>query len=95
MRITSKKTKTGATISIRADSKADKSALTKAVLSGELMRALNGPEKRCPDCDGTGIEHSGVCHCGEEMSADGPFAHSGHGATEMTRPCESCKGGRA
>lgn len=42
MKITSKRTKTGATISIRATSKADRKALTQAVMSGELMKALNG-----------------------------------------------------
>lgn len=44
----------------------------------------------CRTCSGTGVEHSGVCHCGEYMDADGPFAHSGHCKTEMSRPCPDC-----
>ena len=42
MKITSKRTKTGATVSIRATSKRDREVLTKAVMSGALMASLNG-----------------------------------------------------
>lgn len=41
MKITSKKTKTGTRISIRATSEKDKTALTNAVMSGSLIAALN------------------------------------------------------
>jgi len=44
----------------------------------------------CKTCNGTGIELSGVCHCGEEMDATGPFAHSGHSPVEMERSCVDC-----
>ncbi len=44
----------------------------------------------CSVCGGTGVESSGVCHCGEEMDSKGIFAHSGHTPVEMTRPCEAC-----
>lgn len=43
---------------------------------------------KCGACDDTGIEHSGVCHCGASM--DGHSFYDNHSATEMTRPCESC-----
>lgn len=42
--------------------------------------------RKCPDCLGTGIEWSSVCHCGEMM--DG--SHDNHSPVEMTRRCESC-----
>ena len=50
---------------------------------------LVGP--RCPTCGGTGVEKSGVCHCGESMdSKDSMFAHSGHTPVETERPCPDC-----
>lgn len=42
----------------------------------------------CTVCHGTGIERSGVCHCGAEM--DGHSVYDNHGALEMVRPCEFC-----
>lgn len=48
--------------------------------------------KDCPDCRGTGIEHSGVCHCGASM--EGHSLYDNHTATEMTRPCETCDSGK-
>lgn len=44
--------------------------------------------EQCPDCQGTGIEHSGVCYCGAEM--EGHSNYDNHTATEMTRPCQTC-----
>lgn len=45
-------------------------------------------KKTCPTCGGTGIEYSGVCHCGAEM--DGHSIYDNHTATEMYRPCPDC-----
>lgn len=42
----------------------------------------------CMDCDSTGVEKSGVCHCGDSM--DGHSIYSNHDPVEMTRPCQSC-----
>ena len=44
MKIKTRKTKTGASVSIPAETDAEKDALTKAIMSGELMRALNDPK---------------------------------------------------
>lgn len=44
----------------------------------------------CKTCKGTGVERSGVCHCGVSMDDDGLFAHDGHCAVEMTRACVDC-----
>lgn len=46
-------------------------------------------EPKCKECNDTGIEHSGVCHCGTPM--DGHSVYDNHCATEMTRPCKSCE----
>lgn len=45
MKIIVKRKPGGATISIRAKSDADRKALTEAVMSGSLMRALNNPKE--------------------------------------------------
>ena len=42
----------------------------------------------CTICNKTGVEMSGVCHCGAEM--EGHSVYDDHSATEMTRPC-SCQ----
>lgn len=46
----------------------------------------------CKTCGGTGIELSGVCHCGESMDDPSVFAHDNHSAVEMERECETCGG---
>lgn len=45
-------------------------------------------EAKCPGCEGTGEERSGVCHCG--MPMDGHTPYDNHTPTEMTRRCEIC-----
>jgi hypothetical protein len=44
----------------------------------------------CFECGGTGVECSGVCHCGQSM--EGHSVYENHMAVEMTRKCESCGG---
>jgi hypothetical protein len=55
-----------------------------------LLAAAEAREagEKCGDCGGTGIERSGVCHCGQSM--DGHSAYDNHGVLEMERACESC-----
>lgn len=48
IKVTSKKTKTGATLSIRATTKASRIALAKFVLGGHLGRALKGKTREAP-----------------------------------------------
>lgn len=46
----------------------------------------------CDACEGTGVFHSGVCHCGEEMDkVNTLFAHDNHMPTEMVGPCPYCE----
>lgn len=44
----------------------------------------------CADCEGTGEEKSGACHCGAPMK--GHSLYDNHSAVEMTRTCETCGG---
>ena len=41
MKITKRKTKSGMTVTVTAETKDDKKRLMESILSGELMRALN------------------------------------------------------
>jgi hypothetical protein len=44
--------------------------------------------KGCKTCNGTGVEGSGACHCGDAM--EGHSAWSGHSPDEIVRPCPDC-----
>ena len=48
----------------------------------------SGDMKGCTTCNGTGVEGSGACHCGDAM--EGHSAWSGHSPDEMVRPCPDC-----
>lgn len=42
----------------------------------------------CTECKGTGVFHSGVCHCGEDMDTHCTMEHT---KTEMVGPCPYCE----
>lgn len=47
-----------------------------------------GEDFDCAACMDTGIERSGVCHCGDPM--EGHAIIDNHSPVEMTCPCQSC-----
>lgn len=64
---------------------------TPAQQNVRLRAQLAAAEARltaCAACKGTGVDESGVCHCGQPM--DGHSLYDNHSAVEMTRPCEEC-----
>ena len=47
----------------------------------------------CGTCNDEGIEHSGVCHCGEDIDRH-TYGNSNHSAVEMERYCPDCDAGK-